>query len=243
MPEPSPISDLASAQREIDHLREELRKSAVDLATTREEARQKMHEFAREFRVPLATVLGFCDILSAKDKTHTTEWNQIAIASHQLKELIEDLERQQWQSPFESIHSDTPRPPSVPTVRTVLHIEDNETNFCLTKHILGDRPEINLLWASTGAEGVQSAARHMPSLILLDLNLPDIHGSDVLAQLRSDPATDKIPIVVLSADASPSRIERMLQAGAKDYLVKPFDIKQFLCIVDDALRPAKEIAA
>src|SRR3954469_8495784 len=64
------------AQHEIDRLQEELRKKTAELVATREEGRQKMQEFAREFRVPLATVLGFSDILSARDRTHTTEWNR-----------------------------------------------------------------------------------------------------------------------------------------------------------------------
>jgi CheY-like chemotaxis protein len=72
-------------------------------------------------------------------------------------------------------------------------------------------------------------------LILLDLNLPDMHGSEVLKQLQSDPVTAAIPVVVLSADATPSQIERLLTAGAKNYLTKPYDIDQFLTVVDEYL--------
>jgi DNA-binding response OmpR family regulator len=75
-------------------------------------------------------------------------------------------------------------------------------------------------------------------LILLDLNLPDLHGSDLLVRVRNNPLTAQIPVIVLSADASPSRIERMLQAGARNYLTKPFDIKRLLCLVDETLESA-----
>jgi CheY-like chemotaxis protein len=85
--------------------------------------------------------------------------------------------------------------------------------------------------------------QNKPTLVLLDLNLPDTHGSEVLAQLRANPVTQKIPVIVLSGDASPTQIERILQAGARDYLTKPFDIGRFICLIDDALRHPKKIAA
>ena len=77
------------------------------------------------------------------------------------------------------------------------------------------------------------ALANRPRLILLDLNLPDMHGSEVLLQLQRDAATAKVPVVVLSADATPSQIERLLTAGARNYLTKPFDIDPFLAVVDE----------
>jgi CheY-like chemotaxis protein len=68
---------------------------------------------------------------------------------------------------------------------------------------------------------------------LLDLNLPDMHGSAVLQRLQSDPTTARVPVVVLSADATPSQIERLLKAGARNYLTKPFDLDPFLAVVDE----------
>src|SRR4051812_19491339 len=137
------------AQHEIDRLREELRRKTAEVVATRDEARQKMQEFAREFRVPLATVLGFSDILSARDRTHTTEWTQIAIAGHQLMELIKDLERSSMMNLSDSGDaSKTGSAAQAASSQTVLHIEDNETNFRLAESILDDRPNVNLLWAS-----------------------------------------------------------------------------------------------
>jgi CheY-like chemotaxis protein len=231
-------TELELARREIDRLREQLRKMRTDKALAREKANEKLHQLARDFRVPLASVLGFSDILSTTTISHSAELNHIAKAGHQLMELIEQMEcpiDPETEDPVDLAHESNN---STPISRSLLHIEDNETNFRLVECILEDRPDINLIWAASGASGVALALEQNPKLILLDLNLPDIHGSEVLALLKENPATGSIPVVVLSADVTPSRIERMLEAGARDYLTKPFDIKRLLCVVDDALQPA-----
>jgi CheY-like chemotaxis protein len=65
----------------------------------------------------------------------------------------------------------------------------------------------------------------------------------VLARLRGNRLTASIPVIVLSADVLPSQIERMLQAGARNYLTKPFEIKRLLCLVDESLALAPQAAA
>jgi CheY-like chemotaxis protein len=60
-----------------------------------------------------------------------------------------------------------------------------------------------------------------------------MHGAEVLERLQGDPRTAQVPVVVLSADATPSQIERLLTAGARNYLTKPFDIDPFLAVVDE----------
>ena len=65
------------------------------------------------------------------------------------------------------------------------------------------------------------------------LNLPDMHGSEVLQRLQQNPETARIPVVILSADATPSQIERLLTAGARNYLTKPFDLDPFLAVIDE----------
>ena len=106
-------------------------------------------------------------------------------------------------------------------------------NFTLVERILEFRPTLTLIHARTGVDGVELALAHRPKLVLLDLNLPDMHGSEVLRQLQGQSATANVPVVVLSADATPSQIERLLTAGARDYLTKPFDIDPFLAVVDE----------
>ncbi|HEY2801325.1 MAG TPA: response regulator [Chthoniobacterales bacterium] len=115
----------------------------------------------------------------------------------------------------------------------VLCIEDSEANFKLIETILTDRTTTKLLWAETGRSGLELAKSAKPHLILLDLDLPDMHGSEVLAHLRAYPTTARTPVIVISADATPSQIERMLTAGARDYLTKPFEIRRFLLTFDE----------
>lgn len=117
--------------------------------------------------------------------------------------------------------------------RKVLCIEDSEANFRLIETILNDRPGTDLAWAESGHQGLDMAQAREPELILLDLDLPDMHGSEVLAQLRAHATTAETPVIVISADATPSQIERMLTAGARDYITKPFEIRRFLLMVDD----------
>ena len=120
----------------------------------------------------------------------------------------------------------------------VLYVEDSEANFRLVESILNDRPETNLLWAETGEKGLELASAERPQLILLDLDLPDMHGIEVLRRLQSRPATAQTPVIVISADATPSQIERMLAAGARNYLTKPFEIRRFLFMLDEVLAAA-----
>jgi CheY-like chemotaxis protein len=117
--------------------------------------------------------------------------------------------------------------------RRILCVEDSEANFQLIETILSDQPETELTWAETGQKGIDLALTAQPQLILLDLDLPDMHGSQVLAQLRSASATATIPVIIISADATSNQIERMLSAGARDYLTKPFEVRRFLLMLDE----------
>jgi PAS domain S-box-containing protein len=111
---------------------------------------------------------------------------------------------------------------------TVLYIEDNLPNLKLIEMVLADRPDIQLLSSMQASTGLQLANSHHPHLILLDLHLPDMNGDEVLRRLRSNPITCDIPIFIISADATPGQIERLLALGAKGYLTKPLNIKQFI---------------
>ena len=81
--------------------------------------------------------------------------------------------------------------------------------------------------------GIDLAREHHPDLILLDLNLPDMHGVDVLTLLRADRRTKAIPVLVISADATERQIEQLLEQGADRYITKPFDLEEFLALVED----------
>ena len=121
-----------------------------------------------------------------------------------------------------------------------LYIEDNLPNVQLMQGILARRPEVRLLTSFQGALGVELAQQHCPDVILLDLHLPDLNGDEVLRRLRAHPVTKAIPVVIISADATPRQIERLLKAGANNYLSKPFDISHFLNVLDSCITLSEE---
>ena len=108
--------------------------------------------------------------------------------------------------------------------RTVLHIEDNTSNVKLVERILQRRPEIDLVTAGRGEDGIDLAVRRSPDLILLDLHLADMPGDEVLRELRDRPETRGIPVVVVSADATPGQVDRMQTADVFAFLTKPLDV-------------------
>ena len=123
-----------------------------------------------------------------------------------------------------------PAPPDARMV--VLYIEDNLSNLRLIEQVLGRRPRTTLLSAMQGRLGLDLAREHRPDLILLDLHLPDLPGQEVLRRLLDEPRTREIPVLILSADATPGHVERLLAAGARAYLTKPLDVRQLLALVD-----------
>jgi CheY-like chemotaxis protein len=117
----------------------------------------------------------------------------------------------------------------------VLYIEDNLSNLQLLQRILATRPGIKLVEAMQGRLGLDLAREHHPDLILLDLHLPDLSGEEALLRLQAEPETSQIPVVVISADATRDRAARLLASGARAYVTKPLDVREFLAILDDAL--------
>ncbi len=134
-----------------------------------------------------------------------------------------------------------PRPWPAPVVEAslaaavVLYIEDNLSNLRLVERILDSRPGIRLMSAMQGRVGVDLAREHRPDLILLDQHLPDIQGDAIIGILKDDDRTRAIPIVILSADASPRQIQRLREAGALDYLTKPLDVSRVLAVIDEVV--------
>jgi CheY-like chemotaxis protein len=111
----------------------------------------------------------------------------------------------------------------------VLYIEDNQANIdLLTMGFEQLCPQNELFTAKNGSLGIIEAKKLIPDLILLDLNMPDMHGSAVLAELRKEESTSKIPVVIISADAMPAQRKNLLDAGAEDFLTKPIDMLELL---------------
>ncbi len=126
---------------------------------------------------------------------------------------------------------------AVSAIRTLLYVEDNAANRDLVAHLLAMfRPDLRLLLAHHAEEGLAVARRVPgPDFILLDLNLPGMSGEDALTQLRADPRTAAIPVVILSGDATARTRERHLATGARAYLTKPFNVQRFLALMDEIL--------
>jgi CheY-like chemotaxis protein len=122
-----------------------------------------------------------------------------------------------------------------PVPRTIAYIEDNLSNLALVERILAQRPNLRLLQAMRGAAGIELVRDELPDVVLLDLNLPDIHGAEVLEVLRNDPRTAGIPVVVLTADATGGQRRRLIDAGAAGYLTKPLTVKRFFALLDEVL--------
>ena len=120
---------------------------------------------------------------------------------------------------------------------TVLYVEDNAVNALIVGELLERRSDIVLHVAVDGAGGVAQAVALQPELILLDLQLPDCDGFEVLRRLRELPATAAIPCIALSANAMPEDIERALRAGMADYWTKPLDFGAILATLDTMFGP------
>jgi CheY-like chemotaxis protein len=133
--------------------------------------------------------------------------------------------------------SHIPADDSVST-RTVLYVEDNPANLKLVEMLIARRSDLRLLSAGTGDLGIEIAQAHQPDVILMDINLPGTSGIKALAVLRREAATAHIPVIALSANASPRDIERGLEAGFLQYLTKPIKVDELMHTLDVALSAA-----
>jgi len=122
---------------------------------------------------------------------------------------------------------------------TLLYVEDNPANLMLVEDLISRRPGIRLLSARDGNEGVELALSALPDLILMDINLPGISGLAALRLLQGHPATARIPVIALSANASARDISRGIDAGFYRYLTKPIRVDEFLATLDTALSHAR----
>jgi len=116
---------------------------------------------------------------------------------------------------------------------TVVYIEDNLANVRLMERIAARRQGLTLIHAMQGRLGLDLVSSSQPGLIFLDLHLPDMSGEEVLRRLQAEIATREIPTVVVSADASPGQVRRVMEMGASGYLTKPFHIGELMAWLDD----------
>jgi len=120
----------------------------------------------------------------------------------------------------------------------LLYVEDQDLNLRLVERILAHRPGYRLITAMQGRLALDLTREHRPDVILLDLNLPDIGGEEILRLLKADPDLKETPVIMISADAVGDRIEQLLNLGACGYLTKPYKLSDFFAVLDATLKPA-----
>ncbi|MBN1957721.1 MAG: PAS domain S-box protein [Desulfuromonadales bacterium] len=109
-------------------------------------------------------------------------------------------------------------------LKHLLYIEDNPTNISFMREVVDDIGGFTLEIADSGEAGIQAAINRTPDLILLDLNLPGIDGFQVYRQLKAQPETEFVPVVVVSADAMEKTVKKIEKFGFNGYLSKPVKI-------------------
>lgn len=106
-------------------------------------------------------------------------------------------------------------------MKKILIVEDVDMNLDLLIQLLED--DFEIVAARDGASGVEMAGDHLPDLILMDMSLPVMDGWEATKKIKSNSATQRIPVIGLSAHAMNGDREKALAAGCDDYLTKPVD--------------------
>lgn len=105
----------------------------------------------------------------------------------------------------------------------------------LMREILRQRPHVELLQTATVASGLALFRQHRPQTVLLDMHLPDAHGSVAIDAMRADPELRDIPVIVVSADATREQVGAMRGPGVRGYLTKPINVPVALAAIDAVL--------
>ena len=139
-----------------------------------------------------------------------------------------------------------PPPPPGPETgaprQTLLCVEDNPANLLLVEKLIARRPHIRLLSAKDGEQGIALARSEQPDVILMDINLPGMSGTQALRALAGHPITARMPVIALSANAMARDIEKGLEAGFFRYLTKPIKVDEFMQTLDAAMKAATKSA-
>lgn len=190
------------------------------------------HKLSEDLRTRLNAIIGFSELLGLDPlpANARADVRQILKAA---RDMLSIINRELLPASPNSTASGAVTPRSSKAGCHLLYIEDDPANIILVERILELRPGLIFKTATQGRLGIELAKTEQPKMILLDLNLPDLNGADVLTALQSNPETSQIPVVVLSANAIPTQIERLLASGARNYLTKPFDLDHFLAVVDE----------
>ncbi len=226
---------------------EEIRASHRIAETASRAKSEFLSRMSHELRTPLNAILGFTQLLEL-DHPSPSQAESIGHIDRAGKHLLSLINGVLDCTRLESGGADllaepvpdresSPAPAAAPTSRTLLYIDDQDLNLRLVERILQSDSRYRLLTAMQGQDGLKIARTQHPDLILLDLNLPDMHGEDVLARLKIHPATRDIPVVMVSADAISGRAQELLAQGACGYVTKPYRVAELLRVIEEALNP------
>lgn len=138
----------------------------------------------------------------------------------------------------EDVSAPAPQPKG-PRKTTVLCVEDNPLNVALLRAIFDLRPQLSLVVAESGQQGLACVRAHQPDLILIDINLPDMSGVELLHQLRDMPEGREALCIAMSADVSADPLQRARDEGFADFWPKPLDVASMLTRLDQAIASLK----
>jgi CheY-like chemotaxis protein len=188
---------------------------------------QLLSRMSHDLRTPLNAILGFAQVLEDEGLNRSQQEcvDSILAAGRNLLTLVNEI------LGLPRIEAGRLAMPPAAT-RTILHVEHDSWNVGLVKRMLAHRSELRLLAAMQGRVALDLARQNPPDLVLLDSQLPDMDGHDVLVQLQSWPETRTVPVVVLGMDATREQAQRFLKAGAREYVAKPLDLSRTLALLD-----------
>ena len=116
----------------------------------------------------------------------------------------------------------------------VLVVDDDEMFRDIYEDLLEDEGH-DVLLAENGAQGIDSALSHMPDIIIMDLNMPEMDGFEAIRRLKANPATNSIPILAATAENTSTSSEEIFAAGGNGYLSKPIVSDQLMASINDLL--------
>lgn len=119
---------------------------------------------------------------------------------------------------------------------SILYVEDNPANMRLVVRILSSDSRIRLQTAATPSQGLSTALEDPPDLLLLDINLPEMSGYDLLAEFKKHEETCNIPAIAISANAMQSDIQKGIDVGFQEYISKPIDIFVFKNAIENVMK-------
>jgi len=127
-------------------------------------------------------------------------------------------------------------------MRTILVVDDSPTIRKMVRAALGGLQDVAFVEAGTGLQAIETLAMHPVRMVVLDLNMPDMHGLDVLKFLRSHSQYRALPVMVLTTRGDESSREEVLEAGATSYMTKPFSPNFLVSSVRELLDTAPDSA-